>query len=41
MARAGIPTAAYGSFSDEESALAFVREQGAPVVVKAVGLAAG
>lgn len=41
MARAGIPTAAYGSFSDEESALAYVREQGAPVVVKADGLAAG
>ena len=41
MARAGIPTAAYGSFTDEESALAYVREQGAPVVVKANGLAAG
>lgn len=41
MARAGIPTAAYGSFTDEESALAYVREQGAPVVVKADGLAAG
>ena len=41
MARAGIPTAAYGSFTNEESALAYVREQGAPVVVKADGLAAG
>lgn len=41
MARAGIPTAAYGSFTDEESAFAYVREQGAPVVVKADGLAAG
>lgn len=41
MARAGIPTAAYGSFTDEGSALAYVREQGAPVVVKADGLAAG
>ena len=41
MARAGIPTAAYGSFTDEESALAYVSEQGAPVVVKADGLAAG
>ena len=41
MARAGIPTAAYGSFTDEEAALAYVREQGAPVVVKADGLAAG
>ncbi len=41
MARAGIPTAAYGSFTDEETALAYVREQGAPGVVKADGLAAG
>ena len=41
MARAGIPTAAYGSFTDETSALAYVREQGAPIVVKADGLAAG
>lgn len=41
MERAGIPTAAYGSFTDEESALAYVRAQGAPIVVKADGLAAG
>lgn len=41
MERAGIPTAAYGSFTDEASALAYAREQGAPVVVKADGLAAG
>ena len=41
MVRAGIPTAAYGVFTDEDSALAYVREQGAPVVVKADGLAAG
>ena len=41
MERAGAPTAAYGSFTDEESALAYVREQGAPLVVKADGLAAG
>ena len=41
MDRAGIPTAAYGSFADETSALAYVREQGAPLVVKADGLAAG
>ncbi len=32
MERAGIPTAAYGSFTDEASALAYVREQ-APLVV--------
>lgn len=37
MERAGIPTAAYGSFTDEASALAYVREQGAPLVVKADG----
>ena len=41
MGRANIPTAAYGSFTDEESALAYVREQGAPIVIKADGLAAG
>ncbi len=41
MERAGVPTAAYGSFTDEASALAYVREQGAPLVVKADGLAAG
>lgn len=41
MERANIPTAAYGSFTDEESALAYVRAQGAPLVVKADGLAAG
>ena len=41
MDRAGIPTAAYGSFTCEEDALAYVREQGAPLVVKADGLAAG
>jgi len=36
-----IPTAAYGRFSDAESAKAYIREQGAPIVVKADGLAAG
>ena len=41
MDRAGVPTAAYASFTDEASALAYVREQGAPLVVKADGLAAG
>ncbi|MFT4096814.1 MAG: phosphoribosylamine--glycine ligase [Rhodoblastus sp.] len=40
-ARANIPTGAYGRFSDRDSALAYVREQGAPIVVKADGLAAG
>jgi phosphoribosylamine--glycine ligase len=36
-----IPTAAYGRFSDKDAALAYVRAQGAPIVVKADGLAAG
>ncbi len=37
----GIPTAAYGHFTDEAAALAYVRQQGAPIVVKADGLALG
>ncbi len=37
----GIPTASYCSFTEKEPALAYVRELGAPVVVKADGLAAG
>lgn len=36
-----IPTAAYGTFTDADEAKAFIREQGAPIVVKADGLAAG
>lgn len=36
-----IPTARYGSFTELEPALAYVRELGAPIVVKADGLAAG
>ena len=36
-----IPTAAYGRFDNEADALAYVREQGAPIVIKADGLAAG
>jgi phosphoribosylamine--glycine ligase len=39
--KAGIPTAAYGRFTDLESARAYVRKQGAPIVIKADGLAAG
>lgn len=41
MARAGVPTAAYRSFSDRAACEAYVREVGGPVVVKADGLAAG
>ena len=40
-ARAGVPTAAYKRFTNAEGARAYVREQGAPIVVKADGLAAG
>jgi phosphoribosylamine--glycine ligase len=36
-----IPTASYERFTDAEAAKAFVRTQGAPIVVKADGLAAG
>ncbi|NHA16155.1 phosphoribosylamine--glycine ligase [Thioalkalivibrio sp. XN279] len=39
--RHGIPTAAWGEFSDADAACAYIRQQGAPVVVKADGLAAG
>ena len=41
MARAGVPTAAYRSFTDEEACAAYVRQVGAPIVIKADGLAAG
>ena len=40
-AKHGIPTAAYGTFADAAAAKAYVRAQGAPIVVKADGLAAG
>lgn len=36
-----IPTARYRNFSDLDAALAYIREQGAPIVIKADGLAAG
>jgi phosphoribosylamine--glycine ligase len=35
------PTAAFAAFADEDAALAYVRQHGAPLVVKADGLAAG
>ncbi|MCE7033374.1 phosphoribosylamine--glycine ligase [Lysobacter sp. GX 14042] len=41
LARHGIPTAHYAVHTDVEAALAHVREQGAPIVIKADGLAAG
>ena len=41
MERAGVPTAAYRSFTNEDEAAAYVREIAGPCVVKADGLAAG
>jgi phosphoribosylamine--glycine ligase len=41
LARQKIPTAEYENFTEIEPALAYVREKGAPIVVKADGLAAG
>jgi len=41
LARHGIPTAAYATFTDSASAADYIRRQGAPIVVKADGLAAG
>lgn len=41
MKRYGIPTGDYETFIDYESAVAYVREKGAPIVIKADGLAAG
>ena len=41
LARHGIPTAYYAVHTDVDAALAYIREKGAPIVVKADGLAAG
>ncbi|ANO52294.1 phosphoribosylamine--glycine ligase [Woeseia oceani] len=41
LARHAIPTAAYASFSEIEPALEWLRARGAPIVIKADGLAAG
>ncbi|MDW6002150.1 phosphoribosylamine--glycine ligase [Vibrio mangrovi] len=41
LARHNIPTADYANFTEIEPALAYVQEKGAPIVVKADGLAAG
>jgi phosphoribosylamine--glycine ligase len=41
LARHDIPTAAYRNFSELDAALAYIRQQGAPIVIKADGLAAG
>jgi phosphoribosylamine--glycine ligase len=41
MVKAGVPTAGAEVFTDHDAALAYVEEQGAPIVIKADGLAAG
>ncbi|WP_425058089.1 Phosphoribosylamine--glycine ligase [Sporomusa carbonis] len=41
MHKYGIPTAASAAFTDADSAIAYIKKQGAPIVVKADGLAAG
>ncbi len=41
MQKYGIPTADYGTFRDRNLAVGYVRSKGAPIVVKAAGLAAG
>lgn len=41
LARHNIPTADYANFTDTDEALAYVRKKGAPIVIKADGLAAG
>ncbi len=41
LQRHGIPTAAHATFTDVTQASAYVRAQGAPIVIKADGLAAG
>ncbi|EPP1034624.1 phosphoribosylamine--glycine ligase [Cronobacter turicensis] len=41
LARHRIPTAEYQNFTETEPALAYIREKGAPIVIKADGLAAG
>lgn len=41
MVRHNIPTAAYATFTDAAAAHDYVRQQGAPIVIKADGLAAG
>lgn len=41
MVRNDLPTAAYATFEEAEPALEYVRAQGAPIVIKADGLAAG
>jgi len=41
LARHNIPTGAYQNFTEIDPAIAYIKEQGAPIVIKADGLAAG
>ena len=41
MKKYNIPTAAYETFTEADKAVAYIKEQGAPIVIKADGLAAG
>jgi phosphoribosylamine---glycine ligase len=41
MHKAGVPTAAFGTFTELAKATSFIEQHGAPIVVKASGLAAG
>jgi phosphoribosylamine--glycine ligase len=41
LARYNIPSAAYGNFTDIDEAITYIQQQGAPIVIKADGLAAG
>jgi len=41
LARHDIPTAAYGNFTNVDEAITYIKKMGAPIVVKADGLAAG
>ena len=41
MARIGVPTASYRTFSDSAAAAAYVRQRGCPIVIKPMGLTAG
>lgn len=41
LARHNIPTGSYGNFTEIDAAVAYIKEQGAPIVIKADGLAAG
>lgn len=41
LARHDIPTGAYANFTEIDPAVAYIKEQGAPIVIKADGLAAG